>query len=204
MSNIFPAQPGTFVLERDPSVVELVRTPVIGWHHVQGGVAYPVCAMNHGGLTHGKAILHPDGYVTDSIHQLVFESERSWLTYIVKAKRDEDEGEAVEPEPEVDQDEIDDEYLAPEQDDAVEPEPGIIFGTKSYKTKSFWLVSNKEGHDIGLFEVAGGEPYPNDDAVRKVTRDEFAKAKRDGVPPINPASGLVDDGEDEDDGMDLV
>ena len=84
----FPAQPGTFMITRDPSTSppSVIKVPVIGWNHVQGNMAFPVCVMNHGGLTHGKAILHPEGFVTDSVHGLTFETEAEWLSFMKTAK----------------------------------------------------------------------------------------------------------------------
>lgn len=217
---IFPAQPGTFMIERDPSAhpPTVIRVPVIGWNHVQGNMAFPVCVMNHGGLTHGKAILHPEGYVTDSVHGQTFASEAEWMSFMKTAKRGQEEPEEAEdedraasmpdndPEPSDEPENEPDEDVENGEDDAndhaAEGRP-IEFGNKSYKSKSFWLLRGSEGHGIGIFEIAGGENYPKDERVTKITRDEMATAKREGVPVIDPTSGEIGD-EDDDDGMDLV
>lgn len=198
---IFPAQDGTFIIERDTTTnpPRVIRLPVIGWTHVQGSLAYPICAMAQNGLTHGKAVLHPRGHVTDPTHALVFENETEWLAFIKKAKTtSKDRAEAM-----------------PESAEA--PSGAIRFGTKSYKTNSYWSIRSANA----IFQVDGGDPYPTDDACEKVTRTEFMDLKRDGATVIDPLSGEVgevgDDGDDDEvgnggddddevgnDGMDLV
>jgi len=217
---IFPAQPGTLMLVRDPGVTTIQRVPVIGWQHMQGNLAYPICVMNHGGLTHGKAILHPEGFVTDAIHGLTFESEAEWVNFIKSAKpksaqkpveRDSDDRAAKMPDEDADDapdaPETDDEDVHNGEDDANDraaaDHGSITFGTKTYKTNSFWVLADREGHDIGVFQIEGDTPYPKDDRCRKVTRDEFAAAKREGVPVIDPHSGEIPE-DDDDDAMDLV
>ena len=213
----FPAQPGTFMIERDPSVSppRVIKVPVIGWNHVQGNLAFPVCVMNHGGLTHGKAILHPEGFVTDSVHGLTFESETEWMAYMKTTKekstekpveRDSEDRAAKMPDDDEndapDAPEAADEATSFDGDTATRP-AGIQFGTKTYATNSFWMLSDSEGHDIGVFQIEGDTPYPKDDRCRKIKRDEFAAAKREGVPVIDPRSGEIPE-DDDDDAMDLV
>lgn len=187
---IFPAQPGTFMITRDPSTSppSVIKVPVIGWNHVQGNMAFPVCVMNHGGLTHGKAILHPEGFVTDSVNGLTFETEAEWLSFMKTAKPDE------EPDVENGEDAM---------NEAVGPSGAIEFGTKTYKTNSFWSMPSENA----IFQIEGGQPYPKDDRCSKVTRDEYAALKKQGATVIDPNSGEVggaDSSDDDDDGMDLV
>ena len=201
---IFPAQPGTFLIERDASVSppRIIKVPVIGWNHVQGNMAFPVCVMNHGGLTHGKAILHPEGFVTDSVNGLTFETEAEWLSFMKTAKP---KG-ATEAEPEEEDtradampdDESDVENGEDAVNEAVGPSGAIEFGTKTYKTNSFWSMPSENA----IFQIEGGQPYPKDDRCSKVTRDEYAALKKQGATVIDPHSGEIPD--DDDDGMDLV
>ena len=191
---IFPAQPGTFMITRDPSTSppSVIKVPVIGWNHVQGNMAFPVCVMNHGGLTHGKAILHPEGFVTDSVNGLTFETEAEWLSFMKTAKP---KG-ATDEEPDVENGED-------AMNESVGPSGAIEFGTKTYKTNSFWSMPSENA----IFQIEGGQPYPKDDRCSKVTRDEYAALKKQGATVIDPNSGEVggaDSSDDDDDGMDLV
>mgnify|MGYP003403051377 CR=1 FL=1 len=208
---IFPAQPGTFMIERDASVspVRVVKVPVIGWNHVQGNMAFPVCVMNHGGLTHGKAILHPEGFVTDSVHGLTFETEAEWSNYMKTAKATGKPASAPqEPdEPaEMPGDAIDDadEPDVENGEDAMNEKVGPIrFGRKTYSTNSFWSMPLAHA----VFQIEGGQHYPKDPRCEKVKRDEFAALKRAGATVIDPHSGEIGgaaEPEDDDDAMDLV
>lgn len=219
---IFPAQPGTFMIERDPSVSppRLNKVPVIGWNHVQGNMAFPVCVMNHGGLTHGKAILHPEGFVTDSVHGLTFETEAEWMNYMKTAKSTskatsapQEPDEPSEP-AEMPGDAIDDadeaataadEDVRNGEDDANDRVGPIQFGRKTYSTNSFWSMPSANA----VFQIEGGQHYPKDPRCEKVKRDEFAALKRAGATVIDPHSGEIGgaaepEPEDDDDGMDLV
>lgn len=210
---IFPAQPGTFMITRDPSTSppSVIKVPVIGWNHVQGNMAFPVCVMNHGGLTHGKAILHPEGFVTDSVNGLTFETEAEWLSFMKTAKpkgateaepEEEDTRADAMPDDEPDE-EPDVENGEDAMNEAVGPSGAIEFGTKTYKTNSFWSMPSENA----IFQIEGGQPYPKDDRCSKVTRDEYAALKKQGATVIDPNSGEVggaDSSDDDDDGMDLV
>lgn len=203
----FPAQPGTFMITRDPSTSppSVIKVPVIGWNHVQGNMAFPVCVMNHGGLTHGKAILHPEGFVTDSVHGLTFETEAEWLSFMKTAKAKgnaEDTRADAMPEDEP-AEEPDVENGEDAMNESVGPSGAIEFGTKTYKTNSFWSMPSENA----IFQIEGGQPYPKDDRCSKVTRDEYAALKKKGASVIDPHSGVVGEepgDEDDDDAMDLV
>ena len=219
---IFPAQPGTFMIERDPSVSppRVIRIPVIGWNHVQGNMAFPVCVMNHGGLTHGKAILHPEGFVTDSVHGLTFETEAEWSNYMKTAKpgkarsapqepEDDDRASAMPDDASDDADgqqEGEDEDVRNGEDDQNErvgPTGAIQFGKKTYSTNSFWSMPSANA----IFQIEGGNVYPKDDRCEKIKRDDYAKLKKAGATVIDPHSGVVGEepgDEDDDDAMDLV
>lgn len=206
---VFAAAPGILLIERDASVepANIFATPIVGWQHIQGSSAFPICAMPHKGLSHGKAILHPEGYVTDPTHGLVFKTLAEWLNFMKTAEpADEDAG----PDPELEDAAVDFGLSTgggPRREPTAvlnsEPEWNrIAFGEKAYKTTSFWLLHDKDGNDIGVFSIEGQSPYPNDEFCRKITRDEFATAKRRGTPVIDPKAERAV--EDDDDGMDLV
>ena len=215
---IFPAQPGTFLIERDASVSppRIIKVPVIGWNHVQGNVAFPVCVMNHGGLTHGKAILHPEGFVTDSVHGLTFETEAEWMNYMKTAKPGKARSAPQEPEdnraanmPDDGPDDADDAPAAEDvdvengEDAMIESVGPIPFGKKTYSTNSFWHMPSANA----IFQIEGGNVYPKDDRCEKIKRDDYAKLKKAGATVIDPHSGVVGEepgDEDDDDAMDLV
>lgn len=227
---IFPAQPGTFLIERDPATNPAVIThiPVIGWQHLQGNLAFPIAVMNHGGLTHGKAILHPDGFVSDPTHGLTFADVAEWSAFIKTAKP------KAGPKmpsvtdgigPGIGRGTVDfnpDAAEAPDNRAAVMPdtsEPAksrarpaapqaagkaIQFGTKVFSTNSFWRLKTENEHDP-IFQIGGGDFYPKDARCEKIKREEYAAFKKAGSPVIDPrtfgsASGEAED----DDAMDLV
>jgi hypothetical protein len=209
---IFPAQTGTFLIERDPATSPPVVThiPVIGWQHLQGNLAFPIAVMNHGGLTHGKAILHPNGYVSDPTHGLTFENLAEWLSFIKSAKpkagpKMPQESGQSEP----------DNRAAVMPDTPEPPKPrarpaapqatggAIQFGTKTFSTNSFWRLksSNIDEHDP-IFQIEGGHAYPKDARCEKIKRDEYAALKKAGSPVIDPHAAAKTEAED--DAMDLV
>lgn len=205
--NYFPAAPGTLIAIRDHEATHgITYTPVVGWCHVQGNLAFPIIGMAFGGMTHGKAIVTPDGYVTDPTHQMVFENVDEWIAFIDRAK---------EPKPREDTKVIDEALKADTAPKATAAKPSkpaptgqIEFGTKTFSTKSFWKVPEMEA----IFEIEGGETYPKDARAEKIKRDDFAALKKAGWTKIDPRSGVLDEGEaeaetteeDEDDSMDLV
>lgn len=207
--NYFPAAAGTLVVIRDHDATHGVTyTPVVGWCHVQGNLAFPILAMAFGGLTHGKAVVSPDGFVTDPTHQQVFENVDEWAAFIDRAK---------EPKEPSQTEKVIDKAL---KEDAAPGKPAtraakaaptgqIIFGTKTFTTKSFWKVPEMEA----IFEVEGNETYPKDPRAEKVKRDDYMALKKEGWTKIDPRSGVLEEteevetvteDEDDDDGSDLV
>lgn len=195
--NIFPSTPGTFVATRDHAATHGVYyIPVVGWAHVQGQLAFPILPIAFGGLTHGKCIVTPEGFVTDPTHGQVFDKIEDWIVFIDKAKRKGDD-----PEPDGVATAAKD--PAPTKPAAAKTAPSgpIVFGTKTYQSKSFWSYPEQNA----IFELEGGVPYPKDDRVQKVTRDQFAALKRDGATKIDPNGQVEEDpAEDEDDDGGLV
>jgi hypothetical protein len=211
---LFAAQEGTFLIERDPAKpANVTRIPIIGWQHIQGNVAFPVCVINHGGLTHNKAILHPEGFVTDPVHGLVCGSIDEWMNFMKTAKSTDkvlnppsphtspvdDPTEAAERarQARLMPDETPRNKPGPAPKPKAAPSAGIAFGTKSFKTRSFWQC------EAGVFTVDGGEVYPKDPKCIKVTRNEYDAVRRDGAKVIDPHAS-PDLGDDEDDGMDMI
>lgn len=216
-TTIFPAAPGTHLLERDPgtSPPAVTRIPVIGWMYVQGTLAFPVCAMSHGGLTHGRAILHPDEFVTDPTHGLTFASVAEWMAFMKTAKPTEkaverDSEDRAAQMPADDEDASDTSWrlseAAPEPEDedvrhgeAAGPAEAITFGSKAFTTNSFWAMPVENA----IFQIAGGQPYPKDKRCTKIKRDDYMALKRAGYPVIDPHAAPAAPADD-DDGMDLV
>jgi hypothetical protein len=167
--------------------------------------------------------LHPEGFVTDPVHGLVCGSLDEWLNFMRTAKSTDKvlnppspadilERVSVPPEvtdermaaerkrqaslmPDLDQDEKSKPGPAPKPKAA--PDADITFGTKSFKTKSFWQC------EAGVFTIDGGEVYPKDSKCTKVTRNEYDDARRAGAKVIDPHAA-PEPGDDEDDGMDMI
>lgn len=206
--NIFPAQPGTYIVERDMTVSPpiTIKVPVVGWIHIEGTMAFPVSVMSHGGLTHGKAIQHPEGFISDPSHGMVFSSLEEWEAFMRTAKpgwnqpkpMDEHADDYLDTMEQADAHEAELEEAEEEIDNSGQVGP-IEFGDKVYKSRSFW----KYPQAGAIFQIEGGEPYPRDGRVEKITRDEFTALKKDGHAVIDPTLGEVSE-EDDDDAMDLV
>jgi hypothetical protein len=192
--NIFPAAPGTFVATRDTAANHGVYyVPVIGWAHVQANLAFPILPMAFGGLTHGKCVVTPDGYVTDSIHGQCFDKIDDWIAFIDRAKR---KGEDAEPDGVA----TAAKDPAPTKPAAAKTAPSgvIVFGTKTYQSKSFWSYPEQNA----VFELEGGVPYPKDERVTKVTREQFAALKKAGATKIDPSGQVSEDPAEEDENDD--
>lgn len=214
-----PAAAGCFVVTADfgQSPPVAYHVPIVGWQHVQGNMCFPMTAMNFGGVSHGSAILHESGWITDPTHRLCFENLQEWIAFIRTAKpkdtaktgaqlaaeakqkpaetaAEEEEAPAATSAPVARRKAAD----APKT--AAPAATGIVWGSKSYTGKSFWQCER------GIFILEGGVPYPKSGAT-KVTRDEHAAAKRAGAQVIDPHASAEEPEtttEDEDDGMDLV
>jgi hypothetical protein len=218
MLNTIAAAPGTKMLCFDPGTGQITEHAIIAWTHVTGSYACPITCIRNGGLTHGRAVLHPGGMVDDPTHGLSFSDENEWLAFIRKAKppknsppKDLDVQEGIDctiDEIERNHDDTMAEAAEGPDEEEVEDEDGespdvdpINFGTKTFKTNSFWLMPRDEF----IFQIDGGQPYPKDDRCEKIKGDEFRQYKKDGYTVIAPESyGMVEDDEDEDDVANLV
>ena len=212
MITIFPAAPGTTLLTYDFNA-RVTRTPIIGWQHIQGQIAFPVTVINTGGMTHGNAVYHPDGMVSDPIHRLAFQDVSEWAAFMKTAKAPKGNTTPSSPVEE------------PEEEEAVTfhkdtsppssyhaganeaPKAGVTAAPKTripdkpkgkpqvFKSKSFWKLV----HEPHVFVVEGGveAPAKNDPDFEKITREEMLELKRKSHTELEwPLP--------EDDGMDLV
>lgn len=231
MTTIFPAPAGTYMVERKPDEGRTEYTPVVGYYHVQGGIVFPLCPINHGGLTRYRALLTPDGFVTDPSAGLVCASLEEWERIadtegyakmkvrngVTAAAAPAAGGDDTADEPEVVAMEgvVSKEQATRQAEHAAKPKPAparIPDKPKGkpqvFKTTSFWRMT--DGGDI--FQVAGGveAPAKNDGDFQKITRDEFASLKREGADvrqwPFedDDESAASAPEDDEDDGLDLI
>lgn len=214
-----PAAAGCFVVTADfgQSPPVAYHVPIVGWQHVQGNMCFPMTAMNFGGVSHGSAILHESGWITDPTHRLCFENLQEWIAFIRTAKPKDTaktgaqlaaEAKQKPAETAAESDEDEPATQAPAKRTApagggkaaAAAVNGIVWDKKTYSGKSFWQCER------GIFMLEGGVPYPKTGAT-KVTRDQYAAAKRAGASVIDPLASAEEPEtttEDEDDGMDLV
>lgn len=222
MITIFPAAAGTLLLTLDhrTSPPSIIRTPVIGWQHIQGPIAFPITVLNYGGMTHGNAIAHPDGMVSDPIHRLAFNTVAEWSAFMKTAKApksepvapptepvDEDDGVTGTPEPPKP---VNTSGVSPRAvKEALDTKAGerVVMETvrkipdkpkgrpQVFKSKSFW----KFVHEPHVFMVEGGveAPAKSDGDYEKITREEWLDLKK-------RSHTLLEWPLEDDDGMNLV
>ena len=149
--------------------------------------------------------MHPDGLVDDPTHKLTFGDSIEWDKFIRTAKP-----KAAPPastETDAGTTEPDSDETRPEAPVAEKPIVYVNLGRKTFKTKSFWAFSDQAGEGDAVFAVEGEQPYPHDTRCSKITREEFAKLKKSGVPEVVAMQAVeapVEELADEDDGMELV
>ena len=228
MTTIFPAPPGTYLVERKPDEGRTEYTPVVGYYHVQGGIVFPLCAIAHGGLTRYRALLTPDGYVTDPSAGLVCASLAEWERiadtegYTKLKVRN---GHMPAPAPEAEPEDLKAERRE-DRDEGKEPEeqtrPATV-ATKAatripdkpkgkpqvFQTTSFWRTT--DGNDIFVVEGGTEAPAKNDPSYVKIKRDDYQALKREGADVIKWPLDADEDGnaasepeDDEDDGSGLI
>lgn len=200
MINVIPAAPGTFIIEYGHDGIHSY-TPIVGWQHVQGNMVFPLTVINQGGLSHGKAVVHPTGAVSDPTHRLCFSDVTEWLSFIAHAKPAKGEPEAST-EGSAGTSEPPKANAAPRAAVPEKEKVPVQFGSKTYKTKSFWAYHDSTTATDGIFEIEGEAPYPNDSRCSKITRDEFMALKKDTA-VVEPVPFVAEE-PDDDDGMDLV
>lgn len=161
--NLIPAAPNTRIVEYPSAETVAV---VVGFIHVQGTRVDPVTALARGSAIYAhEAIQFADNSLDYPAKGLHFPSYADWEEYMS----------ANAPKKEV-----------PVDSPAVDTSP-LKFGEKTYNTKSFWHWDLANA----IFEIEGGQPYPNDPRAVKIKREEFAALKRDGAVKVDPHVGLI-------------
>lgn len=214
---IFAAAAGTYVLDRERGAELARKIPVIGFQHVQGGVVFPLCAINVGGLTLGRALLTPDGFVTDPAFGVVCGDIDEWMVLTAskaywagpaeRATTDTQAQAERPPEP---------------ADNTTRRIPDKPAGKpQEFINNTFWQHVGDHGDIDYIFVVEGGQPAPAKTApdFKKIKRDEFQAEKRAGMTVISdwqtgvveeagshlsgdPVDDIVED--EEDDGSSLI
>lgn len=208
--NIFPAEPGTWLIDLDPDVEPI---PIIGWG-VTGHTGEPIVPMMNFTPVTGQAFRLPGtGAVVDPVWSRTFESEDAWRAAAGRSLPYEP-GEIMfdsKPAPKA----------APKATAAPKREPDaataevsasvahqLSFGKKSLKNKSFWRFL---GEPEAVFVIEGGKLLPVSENVDKITRDTFFELRKDitevqidpdNLPDQEPAGD--DDDDDDDDAGGLI
>lgn len=196
----------TWLIDLDESVSPL---PLIGWVRTTGLNLSPLVIGHPGPLVSGEAFLLHSGQVFDPAVSKIFMDEDSWRLAVA----DYTNYRAGSPLPAF---AIPSEVktalpaeaaastIVRTQPQPKDPAPAgqLEWGTKTYKSKSFWLFAppDKEGF---IFVVEGDKPVPKN--ATKITREDFyAKRKagmveRAGVPGDEPELPLSPPEDDDDD-----
>lgn len=200
MTAFVPAAPETFIVGPEGE-----RTAVIiAWQWVTGNYMMPVFDIARTGILKQEAIQHPDGTVSHPDSKGLFNDVRDWVSYahahnLAEITEEVKAPAKTGPKPRAKAD-------APE--DPPDPNRPIVFGTKTFKTKSFWHWPTANA----VFEIEGEQSVPDDPRVLKVKRDEWYDFKRAGAVEIDPHAGTILESEPaaepvdetEDDDMDVV
>ena len=205
---IFPAAPGTYVLDRERGAATARKIPVVGFQHIQGGVVFPLCAINIGGLTLGRALLTPDGFVTDPAFGVVCGHVEEWMA-LTESKPywlgSTDRAAAVF-EDSVDQNIAEETATAPTKRIPDKP----AGKPQEFINKTFWQFVGERGDIDYIFVVEGGSPAPAKNALgfKKIKRDEFTAEKKAGIAVVEDwQTGVVSETSEEepdDDGSNLI
>ena len=200
-----PATNETWLIDLEQQTPNL---PLVGWLHTTGLNLVPLVVGHPGPLVTGEAFLLHTGQVYDPAVSEMFEDEDSWGQTVV----DYTNYRPGSPLPA---------FAVPTQTKTVstndvtspivrtQPQPKdpapageLVWGTKTYKSKSFWMFMPQKGEGY-LMVVEAEKPVPKN-AV-KITRDDFyAKRKagmveRAGVPGDEPELPLTPLPAEEDD-----
>jgi hypothetical protein len=223
-----PAAPGTYLIHVNNTESKL---PVVGFSFEERHrLAHPILLTAGTSMLAGTAYLLPDGGVFDPVWCRWFEYEEDWREAFegeapyVPGKTPAVAGHDGKTPPSLRRNA---DTFVPPKPPSPTPQggrppkslpiirPGLIgFGKKTYKGKSWWHFVDSD-HDF-VFVVEAEQPTPKDPACTKVTREEFYSLRKIvpemEVPP--PGSVVTDDqpplplgepdGDDDDDGTDLV
>lgn len=224
--NVFPAQLGTLMILRERGAKEATLMPVVGWIHVQGSMAFPICPMAHGGLTRGRAVVtSPDGLVTDPSYGIVCKNVDEWMVltnskgYWEKEatpgydKLLGDQGLAPRTAPPIDDGDDAGEAAyrhseklangAAEQRRVIPDRPARTRAPRKFKTNSWWKSRDPSAKLIGMIE--GGQPVPHEDDGQweKSGIVEYKELKKSGWTVVDAvtngalyAKPTIDDDED--------
>lgn len=203
----------TWLIDCEEGVAPL---PLIGWVHTTGLNVAPLVLGHPGPLVTGEAFLLHTGQVYDPAVSEMFADEDSWrlavadytnyrpgtalpaFTIPTDVKVAPASAPASTP------------ARVPAQPKTPVPAGQVEWGTKVYKSKSFWSFT-PDGEDEFIFVVEAENPVPKN--ATKITRDEFyAKRKaglveRSGRPddePELPLESQAEVGPDDEDDDDLI
>lgn len=213
MSIIFPAAPGTTIISREQGAKVASLMPVIGWHHVQGGVAFPICAMTWGGLTRGKAVITPDGLVTDPSYGIVCKDRDEWMAltngdayWTAKDKRppapsltDADHRQVGEEDRVNAQAEVaamvrkraDEIMLTPKR---IPDRPARTRKPRVFQTNSWWKNRNSAPQEITQINAGIAVPFEDDPTWEKIGVVDFKALKKEGYTVVQ--YGAASDADD--------
>lgn len=179
MATLIPAEPGTYLIGPDC----VTTAVIIAWQYIQGNDCLPVFSHARSGVLRQEAFLFPSGVVSHPASKMIFEDHRAWEAHASEFNLAESTEEIKEP--------VASTKPAAAKPAATKPEPshpaGIIFGTKTQKTKSFWHWPDANA----VFEIEGETALPNDPRAVKVKREEFFALKRDGAAKVDPHAGTI-------------
>jgi hypothetical protein len=214
---IFPASPGTQIISIKRGDTLATLMPVVGWYHVQGTLAFPICAMPHGGITRGKAVITPDGLVTDPSFGIVCTDKEEWLNLVatknywdskgvpgyeatleaqnLKPKRD--KGSHVSGDP-VDDLDDDGETTAPVQTKRIPDKPQRQRAPRVFKTNSWWKTRSEATKAIMQIDGGATVPYEDDLTWEKIGIVDFKALKKQGW-TVTDDGGVPAATEDDDD-----
>lgn len=222
----FPAPPGTYLIEREQGAADARKTPVVGFNHVQAGVVFPLCAISHGGLTRGRALVTADGYVTDPSYGIVCGSVEEWMLLTNNAAywKGADKAATAPQEAASDHKSLDATSgsfeTAPVSATYPQGIPAVAARIpdkpkgkpQEFINKTFWQHVGDHGDIDYIFVVEGGEPAPakNAPGFLKIKRDDFQTEKKAGMTVVTDwQTGVIDEApaaedEDEPDGSNLI
>jgi hypothetical protein len=81
------APPGTYLLAATKTAkgrIEVERHVIVGFVHGHGALAFPLLVLNKDEIKGHKAVLHPEGEVTDGAFLATYQDMDSWLAEVEK------------------------------------------------------------------------------------------------------------------------
>lgn len=220
MTSVIPARAHSYLVKDGPSEYDFI--PIVGWL-ILGATqwAQPIFTVPNVQTTKRDAIMiwdehdpqEPDGTFTHPYSGLSFNGFTNWKEYIegIEPTGDDkapiihpahDVAKRIASEPKVTKAAVVEQIFNSSGDMPEDrPEPSLedskplLFGSQSYKTKSYWKWPSTKA----LFEIAAEQMIPADKRVEKIKRDEFFKLRREEWATINPHDGtIVKDGPEDD------